>query len=251
VMVMRPDGSRQERLTTDQVSYSTPAVSPDGQTIAVASRAGGFWSIYLLDRFGQSRTKLVPGRLSLDGSPVWSPDGTKIAFRGALSGPYGDYGRIFVVNRDGTGLQQVTPETADFTTDDVAAWSPDGAQLVYSHSGVIWAVNADGSGAQSLGIAGFDPALSPNGQRITYEAYLNQALTIFIADRNGANARPLTTPVDGDSYARWSPDGGEIVFQRVVGHFSHLYKIAADGAGLTKLSTITASEYSASFSPLP
>ena len=36
VMVMRPDGSRRERLTTAQSVYFAPAVSPDGQSIAAA-----------------------------------------------------------------------------------------------------------------------------------------------------------------------------------------------------------------------
>ena len=109
VMVMRPDGSRSERLTTDQALYTEPAVSPDGQSIAVGARVGGgFNGIYLLDRFGKGRTLLVSHAGS--GAPAWSPDGTKLSFSGTLPGPYGEYGRIFVVNRDGTGLRQLSPE---------------------------------------------------------------------------------------------------------------------------------------------
>ena len=70
LMVMRPDGSRSERLTTDQLSYSAPAVSPDGQTIAVAWYLGGGWNgIYLMDRFGKTHTKLV-GNSNFDGTPT-------------------------------------------------------------------------------------------------------------------------------------------------------------------------------------
>jgi len=40
---MRPDGSRRERLTSDELGYAGPVVSPDGQSIAVASGVGGSW----------------------------------------------------------------------------------------------------------------------------------------------------------------------------------------------------------------
>src|SRR4051812_44420609 len=60
LMVMRPDGSRRERLTTDGAGYGQPVVSPDGQSIAVSARIGGGWNgIYLLDRFGKNRKTLV------------------------------------------------------------------------------------------------------------------------------------------------------------------------------------------------
>jgi hypothetical protein len=55
IMAIRPDGSRIEQLTNDAGDYAAPAVSPDGQAIAVMG-GGSFLSagIYLLDRFGRS-----------------------------------------------------------------------------------------------------------------------------------------------------------------------------------------------------
>ncbi len=171
IMAMRPDGTRRERLTTDQVSYSAPVVSPDGQSIAVAAYIDGGWKgIYLLDRFGKNRIKLV-GNSNFDGSPVWSPDGTKIAFRSTLPSPSGDYGRIFIVNRDGTGLRQVSPEVAptDYKYDDSPSWSPDGARLVFTRSGILQLINADGTGLVSTGVTGGSPSWSPDGTHIAYE----------------------------------------------------------------------------------
>jgi TolB protein len=247
---MRPDGSRWQRLTTDQAVYTSPAVSPEGQTIAVNSMAGGTtWSgIYLLDRFGKGRTRLA-GHSPTDGTPVWSPDGTKLAFGSTLPSQYGDYVRIFVVNRDGTGLRQVSPETVDWTVDTGPAWSPDGTRIVYSHMGVLTVVNADGTGATSLGIPGQFPAWSPNGARIAYVETANQHQSIFVADQNGANVRQLTTPAEADLEPQWSPDGTQIVFTRVEAGVTHIYKMNADGSGQTKLSIGTQSEWAPRWTP--
>jgi Tol biopolymer transport system component len=249
IMVMRPDGSRHTRLTTDQAVYTNPAVSPDGQSIVVDSRLGGSWSgLYLLDRFGQSRTKIVDRPAGV-GNAAWSPDGTKLAIVAFLPGPSGDYGRIFVVNRDGSGLRQVTPETTNYTVDQSPSWSPDGTRIYYSHFGDLSVVNADGTGATSLGVSGQQPALSPDGRQIAF-ASTTGVSTIMIADADGANVRAVTTPpAGGDQNPRWSPDGRRIVFRRVEGGVSQLYVMTADGTGVTKLSAAAQNEGPASWSP--
>lgn len=248
VMVMRPDGSRSERLTSDQVAYSAPMVSPDGQTIAVASYVGGSWNgIYLLDRFGKGRALLVSH--SGSGGPEWSPDGTKLAFNGTLSGPYGDYGRIFVVNRDGTGLRQLTPEVAatDYQYDYSASWSPDGTRLVFSRSGVLFFINADGTGLVSTGVSGTDPAWSPDGTQIAYGS-INGGNDGIWAMNTSLTPRRLTTPVQADQWPRWSPDGLHLVFQRVENNVFHLYTIGADGSGATRLGNVPQNESGPSWS---
>jgi TolB protein len=256
VMVMRPDGSRSQRLTTDQAVYASPAVSPDGQSIAVASYVGGGWNgIYLLDRFGQHRVKLVSNS-SFDGEPVWSPDGTRIAFRSTLKGPSGDYGRIFVINRDGTGLHQLTPETTDYSYDGDPSWSPDGTQIAFSRSGMLYVINADGSAATSLGINGGTPAWSPDGSKIAYSWWnaANTVTHIFVADRTGANVHELTTEALQDQNPYWSPNGAEITFHRVENATNppvvHIYKMAPDGSGVARIDSATANEYEATWSPL-
>jgi len=247
VMAMRPDGSRAERLSIDQAGYSEPVVSPDGQSIAVASPVGGGWNgIYLLDRFGKGRTTLVSH--SGSGAPAWSPDGTRLSFSGTRPGPYGEYGRIFIVNRDGTGLRQLSPEvgpTDPYVYDDVSSWSPDGTRLVFCRMGVFFLINADGTGLMSTGVSGRHPAWSPDGTQIAYASFNSDG--IWAMDMYFTTRR-LTTAVQQDEFPAWSPDGHQLVFQRMENNVTHLYKIAADGTGAARLGNALQDEYQPSWS---
>src|SRR6266542_3019965 len=61
---------------------------------------------------------------------AWSPDGSKVAFSGS-SNPdqHAAYSAIFVMNADGSGLTQLTP---DSEVDSGPAWSPDGTRIAYA-----------------------------------------------------------------------------------------------------------------------
>ena len=245
LMVMRPDGTRIERLTTDNAGYGSPAVSPDGQTIAVAARVGGDWNgIYLLDRFGKNRTLLVSHAGS--GLPAWSPDGSRLSFSGTLPGPSGDYGRIFIVNKDGTGLRQLSPDVpaTDYKFDAGSSWSPDGTRLVFDRMGVLYLINTDGTGLVSTGISGEDPDWSPDGTQI---AYVNISLDGISAMDMNFSTRRLTTAVQQDGYPRWSPDGLHLVFEHVENNQTHLYTVNADGSGAARLSSGPQVDYNPSW----
>jgi Tol biopolymer transport system component len=83
-----------------------PSVSPDGRWVAFAGQKNDGQSydqeenvIWLLSDSGTLKTlepNPVQGR-----APVWSPDGTHIAFESDRGSPDGHYA-IFVIGRDGT-----------------------------------------------------------------------------------------------------------------------------------------------------
>jgi len=80
----------------------------------------------------------------LDVAPVWSPDGSKIAFMSSRSG---NSLQVFVMNADGTGVVQVTSAAADA---EYPSWSPDGAHLAFDRGGDVWLVMPDGSDLRQI-----------------------------------------------------------------------------------------------------
>lgn len=111
-------------------------VSPDGKWIAFAGQenAGRPYNqeenvVWLASEAGALTTleaRPIQGR-----TPAWSPDGKRLAFesnRGSADGRYA----IFVINRDGTGLMQVTDYALNANH---PAWSHDGRRIVFAAAG--------------------------------------------------------------------------------------------------------------------
>ncbi|PYO91518.1 MAG: hypothetical protein DMD62_15815 [Gemmatimonadetes bacterium] len=245
---VRPDGTGRRRVTEGQDGYETPAISPDGRRIAFVRQGAG---IYVMSSEGTGAVPLVFRTIG-DAAPAWSPDGSRIAFKSDYYAPAAPYGRIFVVNVDGTGLRLVSPDSTDATADDAApAWSPDGTRIVFTRNGTLHVVNADGTGFTALpnpdGAA--SPSWSPDGTRIAFQSADGH---IFVANADGSNAVQVTR-ISGfsETAPRWSPDSRRIVFARATAG-SDLLIINADGTGEVRLSTgNAATDASPSWSPLP
>ena len=133
--------------------------------------------------------------LDHDGSqPDWSPDGRKIVFyRYYPQGP-SDYADLFVINRDGTGLTQLTGVEQPY--ESAPSWSPDGTKIAYMGTAAgerldklhVFVINADGTGRIQLtfddgvGNEG-NPVWSPDGRKIAYED--ERGINVMNADGTG------------------------------------------------------------------
>lgn len=117
-----------------QVKSGMSSVSPDGQWVAFAGQKnlGQPYDqeenvIWLRDPSGKLatlETQPLQGR-----APVWSPDGKQLAFESDRGNAQGHYA-VFLINRDGSGLTQVTDFTLDATH---PVFSPDGKHLVMAY----------------------------------------------------------------------------------------------------------------------
>ncbi|MES2123576.1 MAG: hypothetical protein V4503_02690 [Gemmatimonadota bacterium] len=80
---VRPDGNENAPVTGKNTAYGNPSVSPDGKLIAVtvrdASTAFGV-ALALFDPDGNAVGRFDYGEGSFGARPVWSPDGTQIAY---------------------------------------------------------------------------------------------------------------------------------------------------------------------------
>jgi Tol biopolymer transport system component len=117
----------------DQVLAGMSSVSPDGKAAVFAGQKNsgqlydqGANQIWVVDDKDESRP--VEASPAQGRAPSWSPDGKRIAFESGRGSPDRLYA-IFIINRDGTGLTQVT----DYALNgNHPVWSPDGRRLVFS-----------------------------------------------------------------------------------------------------------------------
>jgi dipeptidyl aminopeptidase/acylaminoacyl peptidase len=134
------DGGEEHRLTNGERS-DTPSLSPDGKRIVFTRGVGqseeccGFphTELYVMDADGSDQRRLLAGEGD-DDSPVWSPDGSMIAFvravpsRQALDRDSKKLLMVVPVSDDKAGKPRVV---AEVTTYDVPAWSPDSTRLAW------------------------------------------------------------------------------------------------------------------------
>jgi Tol biopolymer transport system component len=120
IYVMNPDGMGVSRLTDNTAYDFVPDWSPDGKAIAFSSTRDGKRAIYKMNADGSGQIEIdyqapcidpqdpdLP-RCTGDGSPVWSPDGSKIAFLRTIRdwGQY--YDVLSTMNPDGTELSRTS-----------------------------------------------------------------------------------------------------------------------------------------------
>ena len=185
---------------------------------------------------GSARVSLTGG-VGFASGPVWSRDGSKIAFltNGDTTG-HGAAG-LDVVNVDGSGLLALTPglAAADPT------WSPEGTQIAFASgdaSGAdVWTVPASGGSPRRLtadhGLV-TSLAWSPTGSAILYGSASGGLNALFMLDPLTGGARKLTDSAYllGGPAGAWSPDGTQIAFADPQGQLS---VIAPDGTGARTL----------------
>ncbi len=99
-----------------------PDPSPDGEWLAYYS-LGKQQAIFIIGTDGAGMRQLTDDAFK-DREPRWSPDGKRIAFTSDRSGT----SQIWAIDRDGSGLQQLTQMVGAHHS----VWSPDGTQMVYS-----------------------------------------------------------------------------------------------------------------------
>ncbi len=228
----------------------------NGRIAFVSSEGNAQSDIYTMNPDGSDRKQLTFSQ-EYEDQPVWSPDGTKIAFARYIVTAPGGYSEIFVMNADGSDQRRLTQRRLTQSKfDGSPTWSPDGTKIAFGRidfitmpsSWGIFVMNADGSDQRAVASASDlqEPAWSPDGLKFAVIGIgaLNSYAT-YLINVDGSNRTQITEPsvLFEDHDPAWSPDGSKITFIRCVDAngfgcwdtTSHLWVVNADGSNPTKL----------------
>jgi hypothetical protein len=225
-----PDGTR---VAFTFAWYPEGSITLDGEIYVAA-----------IDGTNMMRLTMAEG---MDDQPVWSPDGTRIAFRSVRSGQRD----IWVMGANGSGQTNLTNDFLPAASnEDNPAWSPDGSRIAYSSDidsyphAKLWTMRPDGSDKQRLipATAGTDvidtePSWSPDGTRVAFRRATNSDSDIMVVTLSNR----AVTGLHMDLYQgapSWSPDGQLIAFTSSHENpMSDIYMMKPDGTGLVRLTT--------------
>jgi Tol biopolymer transport system component len=165
IFLQDPSASEAVPIATSGVDEYSPALSPDGKTVAFVMNEQDNADIFTVGVDASGLRRITSG-LATDGGPTWSADGQSIAF-------WRDEGNglpeLYVVAASGGGVRKLTTNSY---VDVHPSWSPDGASIALTRligdTSNIFVVDAV-SGAEMLVTEGgtfTQPHWSPDGTLI-------------------------------------------------------------------------------------
>ena len=181
--------------------------------------------------------------------PSWSPQGDWIAFDSNRDGDF----EIYLIRPDGTGLRQLTTNTAG---DTHPSWSRDGSQIVFESNREgnleIYVMNSDGTEQKRLtrdAGGNLVASFSPDGKEIAFGSNRDGNLEVCVMNADGSGQRRLTHSDGVDLPISWSPDGKKIALQSTRDGNYEVYTMNRDGTGQIRLTNEPGADFVPSFSP--
>ena len=198
--------------------YGTLRLSPDGSRVAVEKQdtgAAGGSDLWLVDSAPAGRNERFTFQPGRESAPLWSPDGTQIAYSGE------GFMKLFQKPTNLTGREE---ELLKFPgTSALGDWSRDGKNILYTASG--GGPTAEDIGSISLAdkkltlfvnSAAREGAgrLSPDGRWLAYFANPTGTTQIYVRPfpANEAGGQQMVS-LQGGNYPLWRRDGKELYFR--------------------------------------
>jgi Tol biopolymer transport system component len=196
--------------------YTNPALSPDGQRIAVSIReSNGRRNVWVFDlaRETKSRLKSEPAD---EVNPTWSPDGSEIAYSSDRRG----HRDMYAMSTMGTGQERVLLESGDDKT--VLDWSADGKSLFYSvlksePTRELWILPLTGSQKVPAPFSAApyrqdSAAVAPDSRSVIYSSTENGTAAELYLQPMPPNGQRWQITTSGGAGPQWRGDGRELFY---------------------------------------
>jgi Tol biopolymer transport system component len=214
VYLINADGS-QVKLTQGDAFLWEGSFSPDGTEVVYVNFTASSGGVYVVDVRSLTRQLIAADSPKCTSSvcngqssqfPVWSPDGSRIAYVDNRSDLARD--EIWTMSINGTNKRRLVDlgKCAGMTDGSGCtnglAWSPDGSRLAFHSPSGIYVMRADGSGLHRISTDGDQPTWSPDGSRIAF----TRGGELFTMASDGGDVTLLQGVVVVPNYAwTWNP----------------------------------------------
>ena len=191
-------------------AYYQPRLSPDGLEIAVQTVESAA-AIWIHDTQRGVRTQLP-----FDGfasSPLWTPDGKRLVFRGARAGNT----NLYWIPKDASSpAERLTTDASK--ADYPASWTPDGRVLIFLQCTSPTECDISALSIQDrkpwrvqTPARASSPTLSPDGKWLAYTSRDSGRDEVWVQPFPGPGERHQVS-AEGGTFPRWSADGRRLYY---------------------------------------
>jgi TolB protein len=234
------DGAGMIQLTRHGSLTLSPTVASDGR-LAYVTYKGGAPEIWGQRRKDGPHEKIYPpsGAGGMISSPMWSPDGKRLAF---VQGDRRGNSDIMTLDL-GSGRARRLTDGHGINTEPT--WNPNGNQIAFTSDREggpqVFLMQDDGSNLRRLtgeGSYNASPAWSPNGAMVAYVSRFEGKFDLFVYKLGEGKAYQITTGVSTSESPTWSPDERRLVFTSNRFGSSQLFTTDLSGRQIVRLTEL-------------
>lgn len=229
-------------ITSDPGPERRPRVSPDGTRVVYSQLdpATGFERLLVRGVDQSSAVHITPRAFAHEEGPVWSPDGTRIAFERLAD--KSEACTMYSVPSMGGAETEIGP-CGNFLL-NYYDWTPDGTGLITvdqqaaaAGAGLPLALLDLSTGKKNAfayqrvaSDQDLDPHYSPDGRWIAFRRGMPPHSDLFVMSASGGTARQITHLDARIAGHAWTPDSSALIFAANLDGALALYSINLDGA---------------------
>ena len=222
LLVSRPAApdAQPASLLSRRGPFVAPALAPAGPRRLAMQVMGPTNQLWLFDLDSGAATQLTFN--SDNDCPVWTPDGTRIAFRSNMSGK----AELYWMPADGSAAPELIPSTDGAPSP--SAFSPDGSLLLFTRvrpagGTEIWSVRPEQPQSArpvvQMAASAWGGVISPDGRFLAFVSDQTGRPEIYVQPMSAAGApspqrwQATSGGTDGGLAPLWSRAGGELFYR--------------------------------------